>query len=147
MKITVNQTKQLIRESVKEQLAQLREKSEENKKDQARGIIALLQDEADTLNQLAETARKMYEEKQYSELKREAESLEKVRDSKLSKIKAIESKYGISDSNVDEGKKKKKKPTKPKSKSKSKPTNSTRIMGGFYGIGNNDNDSNDSGDE
>ena len=66
MNITVNQAKQLIRESVKEQLAQLREKSEENKKDQARGIIALLQDEANTLDSLAKTARDLYEEKQYS---------------------------------------------------------------------------------
>lgn len=105
MKITISQTKQLIRESVKEQLAVLREKSEENKKDQARGIIALLQDEADTLGSLAETAQKMYDEKQYSELKREAESLLKLRDTKISKIEAIKSKYGLKE--VEESKRKK----------------------------------------
>ncbi len=115
MKITISQTKQLIRESVKEQLAVLREKSEENKKDQARGIIALLQDEADTLGSLAETAQKMYDEKQYSELKREAESLLKLRDTKISKIEAIKSKYGLKE--VEESKRKKV-PTKSEKDSK-----------------------------
>ena len=93
--ITTQQLRQLIRESVKDRLAQMRENADTHKKQQAQAIIDILEDEAQTLDTLAKTAMQMYEEKQFEELKREAESLEKLRDAKISKAKAVASKYGI----------------------------------------------------
>ena len=103
--ITTTELRQLIRESVKDRLAQMREAADNHKKEQAQAIVDILEDEAQTLDALAKTAMEMYEEKQFEELKREAESLEKLRDAKMSKAKAIASKYGLE---VQEEEKKKK---------------------------------------
>ena len=102
--MSMNDFKKLIKESIQEKLAQLKEKSESDRKYKAQAIVDILNEEADTLDDLAQTARKMHGEKQFAELQREAEQLEKLRDAKRSRAEAVRSKYGLDV--IDEKKKK-----------------------------------------
>jgi hypothetical protein len=97
MKINKKDLTKLIRESIKDKISKLREKSENNKIDQAKLIIAILSDEANALNSLAKHAREQHMETGYSELEKEANSLEMVRDQKLSRIQKIKTQFGIVD--------------------------------------------------
>ena len=97
MKLNKKTLAKLIQESIKDKISKLREETEEQKKAKARAIVAILNDEAKTLDSLAKHAREMYQETQYSELEREANALSMMRDQKLTRIETIKQKYGLVD--------------------------------------------------
>jgi hypothetical protein len=89
--------KHLIRESIKLKIAKLKETSVDAEKGKAQSLISVINDQANALNSLAKHARELYEETQYSELEKEAISLEMMRDQKLQKIADIKSRYGLNE--------------------------------------------------
>ena len=92
-----NELKQLIRESVKDHIAKLKEKANNSRIAQAKGVCKILTDHVNALNKLIGHSDKLFAETQYNELNSHKAQLEALREKKIQKIAAIKSKYGIED--------------------------------------------------
>ena len=97
MKLQVNELKQLIRESINDQLAKLKEKSESGKKHQASDLCKILQTQVDALTSVINHSDKIFNETQYSDLNNHKSVLETLRTQKMAKIDEIKAKYQLID--------------------------------------------------
>jgi len=97
-----SQLKQLIFEVVKqEQVGQIKNISIESKIKQAEGLLKIIEDQGSTYQSLADEAEKLYQAKEYPELKAEAKRLQEMADAKEvvykkleAKIKSLQSQLG-----------------------------------------------------
>lgn len=122
-----NELKQIIRESIKDQLSSLKEKAASNKQHQAKAICDILQTEANALSKMMETAEKLFNETQYAELTTQRGTLESLRNTKLMKIETIKKKFGIVDKEPVKKKVANKKKAFPKKKVVDKSTGMKKV--------------------
>lgn len=92
-----SELKQLIRESITDQLSKLKEKSTSSKQHQANDLCKILQTQVDALNSIISHSEKVFNETQYKDLNTHKATLETMREAKIQKIAEIKSKYGIQD--------------------------------------------------